>query len=307
MRLFLSARLVLLFLLANVWGRPDGVRNPVLEENVKVSRSLQNATETQGQGPSDWFDGGGGNSASKNETAQSASPAAETTPPTGSNTGVGNANANATMGQNSPPPNALGSQSPQGVGTQNPASITTPQTETTTPPEAENPPGTQTPTEGDDDMEGNDDLEGNDDYGEVEGEGEEEWFEEPEEQRTKAPYVPPTGDDPFAKPPDESEWSKGESYRTETPEEMLHDRNVIIAVASAVFFGFVLALFSAQQVIENPDGCCASLCRCSVKFFCFFFKLLCFPCRMCCGNKDRRSHDLMVGSSDSYTHDLELT
>lgn len=161
---------------------------------------------------------------------------------------------------------------------------------------------TQTPTGDDDFEEENNEYGGGDEYG-----GEGEWGGEPlQEEGTKAPYVPPTGDDPFAKPPDESEWTS-EEWPQETPEQMMHDKNVTIAVVAAVVFGFVLALFSAQQVIENPDGCCASICRCNVKFFCFFFKILCFPCRMCCGSKDRRSHDLMVGSSDSYTHDLELT
>lgn len=167
--------------------------------------------------------------------------------------------------------------------------------------EPENPEeGTPAPT-------GEDGFGGDDGYGdEAEEEMEEEWFE-PEEQGTNAPYIPPTGDDPFAKEPDESEWLNKDQWKQETPEEMMHDTNVIIAVTCSVLFGFFLAICSAQQLINNPDGCCSSMCRCCTKFFCFFFKILCFPCRMCCGNKDRRTHDLMVGSSDSYTHDLELT
>lgn len=91
--------------------------------------------------------------------------------------------------------------------------------------------------------------------GEYEGEGE--WDGEQEyDEETPAPYVPPEGADPFAKTPDESEWA-GEDWPQETPEQMMHDQNVIIAVASTVAFGFLLAICTAQQVIQNPDGCCA--------------------------------------------------
>ena len=91
--------------------------------------------------------------------------------------------------------------------------------------------------------------------GEYEGEGE--WDGEQEyDEGTPAPYVPQTGADPFAKTPDESEWA-GDNWPQETPEQMMHDQNVIIAVASTVALGFLLAICTAQQVIQNPDGCCA--------------------------------------------------
>lgn len=90
--------------------------------------------------------------------------------------------------------------------------------------------------------------------GEYTGEGE--WQEEEFSENTAAPYIPPVGADPFAKLPDESEWA-GQDWPQETPEQMMHDKNVIIAVASTVAFGFLLAIYTAQQVIQNPDGCCA--------------------------------------------------
>lgn len=92
--------------------------------------------------------------------------------------------------------------------------------------------------------------------GDYEGEGE--WGSVPEDEGTKAPYVPPAGDDPFAKEPDTgSKWSTAEGLSgIEKPAEMMHDKNVIAAVAVSLVFALVLALCTAQQVIENPDGCC---------------------------------------------------
>jgi len=89
--------------------------------------------------------------------------------------------------------------------------------------------------------------------------GEEEYeggWQDPEDEETKAPYVPPVGDDPFANTPDETLWTGGD-WKQESPEEMMHDKNVIIAVSCTVAFGFILAIITAQQVIENPDGFCA--------------------------------------------------
>ena len=126
-----------------------------------------------------------------------------------------------------------------------------PETETsTTPPDETTSAETASPSGDDEYEEGGDDTYGGDEY-----EGDGEWGGEPEE--TKVPYVSkPESEDPFDKPLDESKWA-GEDWPQESPKEMMHDKNVIIAVACTVAFGFVLAICTAQQVIENPDGCCA--------------------------------------------------
>lgn len=294
-------KLLVLCLIGFVRGNPGSLRAPIFEADS--FRELQSAgNETEAEDPSDLIGGGDGEeNPSKNETepsetvtTEAPTPVATEAPPAATDAPA-DLGTNTTSEESTPPPTE-----------ETPAKTESPGPDDATP----TPTNTETavPTDADDEFgEEDDDEFGNDDYGEgeVEGEGEE-WGFEPEEQRTKTPYVPPTGDDPFAKEPDESEWAN-QDWKQETPEEMMHDKNVIIAVASAVLFGFVLAICSAQQVIENPDGCCAGMCRCAVKFFCFFFKIICFPCRMCCGSKDRRTHDLMIGTSDSYTHDLELT
>jgi hypothetical protein len=73
--------------------------------------------------------------------------------------------------------------------------------------------------------------------------------EEPE------PYVP-LDDDPVKNEPgtasDETWIQPGES-----PEEMAHDRNVLIAVCVICGVAFLLMIITAQQMMENPDGCCA--------------------------------------------------
>ncbi|CAB9505819.1 expressed unknown protein [Seminavis robusta] len=215
------------------------------------------------------------------------SPAEETTSPSSGEPGDDTTlETNAPSEGSGPGGAGSGQQSSQSEVEETPVPTNPSESETDAPTDTTGEGGTDDFNEGPggEDEGGTDDFNEGPDEGEYEGEGE--WVDEAEEERTKAPYVPPTGDDPFAKPPDESEWSNSEQWPQETPEQMMHDKNVIIAVSSAVLFGIVLAIFSAQQVIENPDGCCS---------------------RLCCGNKDRRSHDLMIGESNSYTHDLELT
>jgi hypothetical protein len=97
-------------------------------------------------------------------------------------------------------------------------------------------------------------------------------------------------------------------------DEALHDKYVPIVSAVCGVIALFFMIFVAQQMIENPDGCCAKVCRCSVACF----RILCCPCRYicCCGGsraKARRTHDLVSDNSSygngnyGYTHDLELT
>jgi hypothetical protein len=68
-------------------------------------------------------------------------------------------------------------------------------------------------------------------------------------------YVP-ADDDPVKNEPGTA---SGETWIQpgESPEEMAHDRNVLIAVCVICGVAFLLMIITAQQMMENPDGCCA--------------------------------------------------
>jgi hypothetical protein len=93
--------------------------------------------------------------------------------------------------------------------------------------------------------------------------------------------------------------------------EMMQDKYVPVVVLATLLVSFMFLLFVAQQMIENPHGCCGKLCRCIIGFL----RILCCPCRTlccsCCGSsraKDRRTHELISDENGyGYSHGLELT
>jgi hypothetical protein len=123
-------------------------------------------------------------------------------------------------------------------------------------------------------------------------------------------YVPPKDD--IAKTDDEvaKEWAdKSNLEKAEAEwEEIRRDKNVKIVSIVFGVTGFLLLLFVSSQLLDNPNGCCGTLCRCML----VCTRILCFPLRAlccCCSSsssraKDRRTHQLM---DSEYTHDLELT
>jgi hypothetical protein len=123
-------------------------------------------------------------------------------------------------------------------------------------------------------------------------------------------YVPP--DDDPVKGEDEDftgeatdggkfTWNEGE-----TPEEMAHDPNVAILVGVLCGVALLLMIITAQQMLENPDGFCASLCRLLVSCNCCIFRTIC-PCLACCCRKSKRGHLPMMTDDNDFTHDLELS
>ena len=83
-------------------------------------------------------------------------------------------------------------------------------------------------------------------------------------------------------------------------EEMLQDKYVIFVIVVMSIVASAFTLFVAQQMVENPQGCTAKICRCWVAIF----RILCCPLRMlccCCGSRsssssisddaDRREHN----------------
>mmetsp|Transcript_21620 Transcript_21620/g.51577 ORF Transcript_21620/g.51577 Transcript_21620/m.51577 type:complete len:379 (+) Transcript_21620:151-1287(+) len=125
--------------------------------------------------------------------------------------------------------------------------------------------------------------------------------------RPAVPYVS-TDDDPlkstdgFASTIED--WFTNES----TIEEMEHDRNVIIALSVVFGFMFFFSVFVAYQMLENPDGCCASLCRITVACWCGIIRCICYPCRSICGcTGGSEAQHMMVPDDGQFTHDLELS
>ena len=92
--------------------------------------------------------------------------------------------------------------------------------------------------------------------------------------------------------------------------QLANDKTAEVAAGLFFFLGIIGMVFTAQQLIENPDGLCGSLCRLSIKFSAFMLKLVCLPCRLCCGKyngystSDPKNRTLFV---EEYTNDLELT
>jgi hypothetical protein len=140
------------------------------------------------------------------------------------------------------------------------------------------------------------------------------WDKSPEKVKP-APYDPPAGSDPFDEAKDEEvedEWEEKTvvEIAEEDFDEAIHDKYVPIVAGIMGGIGLLLMIVVAQQMVENPDGLFAKICRCSVACF----RCLCWPCRMlfCCGGsraKARRTHDRVMNDGDNYgyTHDLELT
>jgi len=99
-------------------------------------------------------------------------------------------------------------------------------------------------------------------------------------------------------------WAKN-NY--ETLEQMAHDRNVLIALSTVFGLMILFSVIVAHQMLNNPDGCCASICRVITQCTCCIFSTICFPCAMVCGGNKRRGHTRMMNDSNTYGHDLELT
>lgn len=82
----------------------------------------------------------------------------------------------------------------------------------------------------------------------------------------------------------------------------------VIAVLSLIGM-----LFTAQQLLEKPDGLCASCCRCSLTFCTLCIKMCCLPCSLICGYKyngytgSDPSNKAVFLQAEEYTDDLELT
>merc|ERR1712008_143685 len=98
----------------------------------------------------------------------------------------------------------------------------------------------------------------------------------------------------------------------ESIDDMEHDSNVVVALGILGGIGLCLAIITAQQMLENPNGCLASICRIMVATTCGVTRFICCPCRMICGctrKQDRYSNELISGGgyNEEYISDLELT
>lgn len=124
--------------------------------------------------------------------------------------------------------------------------------------------------------------------------------------RPASAYVS-TDDDPLKEDDydrDSGDWTWNDS----TIEEMEHDKTVIIGLSVVFGLMFFFSIFVAFQMLENPDGCCASICRITVTCFCGITRCICYPCRAMCGCTSPSSRQHMIVPEDgNFTHDLELS
>eukprot|EP00529_Nitzschia_sp_RCC80_P019499 CAMPEP_0113463990 /NCGR_PEP_ID=MMETSP0014_2-20120614/12957_1 /TAXON_ID=2857 /ORGANISM="Nitzschia sp." /LENGTH=430 /DNA_ID=CAMNT_0000356031 /DNA_START=102 /DNA_END=1394 /DNA_ORIENTATION=+ /assembly_acc=CAM_ASM_000159 len=111
-------------------------------------------------------------------------------------------------------------------------------------------------------------------------------------------------DDNFAKTDDGWGWNES------TVEELEHDKTVVIALSVTFGAMFLFSIFVAHQMLHNPQGCCASICRITVACLCGILKCFCYPCRALCGctgGSARRPDHMIVPEDGHFTHDLELS
>jgi len=126
--------------------------------------------------------------------------------------------------------------------------------------------------------------------------------------RPVVPYVS-ADDDPLEESTDEGEDSGEEwKWNTSSVEELEHNKTVIIALSTVFGVMLLFAIFVAYQLLENPEGCCASICRIAVACMCGVLRCVCYPCRAICGctGQSTRNH-MIVPEDGNFTHDLELS
>lgn len=109
---------------------------------------------------------------------------------------------------------------------------------------------------------------------------------------------------------DEHPWS------SRTPNEMaalakveadniMHDKYIPFVATTICLVSFCFLLLVVQQMVENPQGCLAKLCRCTVALV----RILCWPIRLVCccrtdcggGRPDRHTHQRLDDTENETT------
>jgi len=92
------------------------------------------------------------------------------------------------------------------------------------------------------------------------------------------------------------------------------DRTADVLALLLGIFGLVGMIFTAWQIMENPDGLCTSCCRLVVKATGFLLKIVFLPCRLCCirkgytgPNPNSPTNSAMFVTSDQFSNGVELT
>lgn len=105
-------------------------------------------------------------------------------------------------------------------------------------------------------------------------------------------------------------WGDKVKDEEEKIKQLASDKTAEAVAGIIAFLGIIGMLTTAYNLFENPDGMCAMFCRLSLKFTSFIMKVVCLPCRLCCGkysgytSSDPKNRTLFV---EEYTNDLELT
>ena len=125
---------------------------------------------------------------------------------------------------------------------------------------------------------------------------------------THPPTIAPTRTPTFM--PTSEAWADKVKDEEERLKALAEDRTAEVIAGVIAVLGIIGMLLTAYQLFENPDGLCASCCRLSLKISSFFLKVICLPCRLCCGRysgyhtSDPENRAVFV---EEYTNDLELT
>lgn len=132
--------------------------------------------------------------------------------------------------------------------------------------------------------------------------------ESPTRSPVRAPTSQPTGS-PTNNPTTEAFGAKVKAERKKI-ESIAADKTAEVMAGMIFVLGIIGMIYTAYQLFEHPDGLYASCCRLSLKGSKILIKIMCLPCKICCGKysgyttSDPKNRTLFV---EEYTNDLELT
>eukprot|EP01083_Nonionella_stella_P237329 832681_1 len=141
----------------------------------------------------------------------------------------------------------------------------------------------------------------------------------PHRSPTRAPHRSPTTyptKSPTSQPttsPTTMSWGEKIAAEKQEIRDIATNNTADVMAGVIAFLGIVGMLITAWQLFENPDGLCASCCRLSLKVSAFLLKIMCLPCKLCCGRysgyttSDPKNRTVFLEKAEEYTNDLELT
>lgn len=97
----------------------------------------------------------------------------------------------------------------------------------------------------------------------------------------------------------------GAATNTEENQITMNKSNFERGIFFVVISVFLLMVWTAQQVKDNPQGVYTACCNVSIAMVTLFIKVICIPCRMLLGG-NRRGREIVVQDPSMFQNDLAL-